>query len=296
MTTLVKVKHRSLYPQVDPKNPLNNQSGRTILITGGGSGIGLAIAKAFVTASAARVIIIGRRANVLESASEELKAIGGTTEILSRSCDITDAESLKKMWEWVKDTSGNVDTLILNAVLSNPRTSISDKTEKVWKFFEMNVLANMRLTEAFLAQGAQTGKVLINISTAGTHVNPTIRHSSAYNTTKQCFTSVLQPFADEVPVEKCQILSVHPGIIVTESTADFKDAALPWTNIDLPAGWCVWASTKQASFLHGRFLWTEWGVDELEGMKDWLLSNPGLLRMGLQGVEPVTPAAMFKVD
>lgn len=66
--------------------------------------------------------------------------------------------------------------------------------------------------------------------------------------------------------------------------------------VDLPAGWCVWASTKQASFLHGRFVWAEWGVDELEGMKDWLSSNPGFLRMGLQGVEPVTPAVMFKLD
>ena len=159
MATLVKVKRRTLYPQVDPTNLLNNQSGRTILITGGGTGIGLAIAKAFVTASAARVIIIGRRANVLESASEELKAIEGTTEILSRSCDITDAESLKKMWRWVKDVDSNVDTLILNAVLSSRSTSISDETEKVWGFFETNVLANMRLTEAFLAQGAETGNV-----------------------------------------------------------------------------------------------------------------------------------------
>ena len=33
--------------------------------------------------------------------------------------------------------------------------------------------------------------------------------------------------------------------------------------VELPAAWCVWAATKQASYLHGRFLWTDWGVDEL---------------------------------
>ena len=75
-----------------------------------------------------------------------------------------------------------------------------------------------------------TGQVLINISSAGTHLNPTIRHTSAYNTTKLCFTSVLPPYADEIPVEECQILSVHPRIIVTESTASFKDAAVPWSS------------------------------------------------------------------
>lgn len=43
-------------------------------------------------------------------------------------------------------------------------------------------------------------------------------------------------------------------------------------------------------------MWTEWGVDELEGMKDRFTRDPGFLRMGLQGVEAVTPAAMFRLD
>ena len=62
--------------------------------------------------------------------------------------------------------------------------------------------------------------------------------------------------------------------------------------IELPAAWCVWAATKQASYLHGRFLWTDWGVEELLEMKE-RFNDPGFLKLGLQGVDPVTPAAFF---
>jgi hypothetical protein len=62
--------------------------------------------------------------------------------------------------------------------------------------------------------------------------------------------------------------------------------------VELPAAWCVWAATKQASYLHGRFLWTDWGVDELLEMKE-RFNDPGFLKLGLQGVDPVTPAAFF---
>jgi len=88
MTTFVKVKHRAL----------NNQTGRTVLITREGSRLGPAIAKAFVTASAARVIIVGRRANILKSASKQFKTIEGiSTKILSQICNLTQLRSLQGM-------------------------------------------------------------------------------------------------------------------------------------------------------------------------------------------------------
>ena len=62
--------------------------------------------------------------------------------------------------------------------------------------------------------------------------------------------------------------------------------------VELPAAHCVWASTPQASFLHGRFVWTDWGVDELLEMKE-RFEDPGFLKFGLQGVDPVSPAAFF---
>lgn len=62
--------------------------------------------------------------------------------------------------------------------------------------------------------------------------------------------------------------------------------------VELPAAWCVWATTKAATFLHGRFLWTDWDVDELLDVKD-RFNDPGFLKLGLQGVDPVSPEMLF---
>lgn len=229
---LTKATHRTPYPGIDPLNPQLSkyQNGRSILITGGGAGIGLAISRAFVLASAARVIIIGRRPDVLNTAVSEFRTLSNKTEILSRVCDITNPSDLKSLWSWLETCKISIDTLILNAGVTQDTLSFLSNPEDVWKFFEGNVLANLRLTRSFLSQGSKTGKVLINISTAGIHQNPTHPGNASYNTTKLCFTAVLQPIADEVKWEECQIVSVHPGIIVTEATESFKEAKIPWSD------------------------------------------------------------------
>lgn len=58
---------------------------------------------------------------------------------------------------------------------------------------------------------------------------------------------------------------------------------VPFDEASLPGNFFVWAATKKASFLHGRFLWTNWDVEELMSMKDKFEADQGFLRPGLQG-------------
>lgn len=81
--------------------------GKRILITGGGSGLGLSMGKRFYELGA-RLVICGRRANVLEEASQEL---GGAE---THACDIRDAEAVESMLEAVWRT-GPLDGLVNNA-------------------------------------------------------------------------------------------------------------------------------------------------------------------------------------
>jgi len=57
--------------------------------------------------------------------------------------------------------------------------------------------------------------------------------------------------------------------------------------VDLPGSWSVWAATPHAAFLHGRFVWASWDVEELAQMKKEF-SDPGFLQFGLQGIPPVS--------
>ena len=78
----------------------------------------------------------------------------------------------------------------------------------------------------------------------------------------------------------------HPGFVYTPSVAEHgmtRDFA-PFDDESLPGNFLVWAATKKAAFLHGRFVWTSWDVDELYAMRSKIEADKGFLKIGLQGV------------
>jgi hypothetical protein len=80
--------------------------------------------------------------------------------------------------------------------------------------------------------------------------------------------------------------SQHPGFVFTTSVAaqGYTRDSLPFDDESLPGNFYVWAATKKAAFLHGRFVWTNWDVYELIAMKPKIEADKGFLKVGLQGV------------
>ena len=62
--------------------------------------------------------------------------------------------------------------------------------------------------------------------------------------------------------------------------------------VALPAAFAVWASTKQAAFLHGRFVWANWDMEELVNRRTEF-KDPGFLKLGLQGSEYIDIRTIF---
>jgi hypothetical protein len=62
---------------------------------------------------------------------------------------------------------------------------------------------------------------------------------------------------------------------------------------DLPGDYSVWASTPAASFLHGRFVWANWDIEELIQRKAEIEADDGVLKVGVQGVEHVDIGNIF---
>jgi ketoreductase len=116
-------------------------NGQVALVTGGGVGIGRAIAQALV-ANHVQIAICGRRLEELDRTAQELKQMGG--EVLPFSCDVTQREDVERTVQSVVKHFGRLDILINNAGASG-RTPIQDPDDAKW----LNIIA-VNLTGTYL--------------------------------------------------------------------------------------------------------------------------------------------------
>lgn len=163
-TNFTKTIHRSSYPAIDPTRPEISQEGRTVLITGGGTGIGLSIAKSFTKAGAKTVIIVGRTESVLDEAKKEIgqeaQNAGKVTQIIAQVLDVTDQSAVAALWSGLKNKDVGVDVLVLNAAKFSPWKSLFEVgSDEVWSMFEANVRGPLMMAEAFSKQGGDKHKV-----------------------------------------------------------------------------------------------------------------------------------------
>ncbi|KAL6821457.1 hypothetical protein V8C40DRAFT_267797 [Trichoderma camerunense] len=289
----IKNIRKAAYPTIDPQRPENSQAGRTVLITGGHSGIGYAISKAFISANAKRIIIFGRRADVLESAGEQLtaeaKELGSPTIVDTRSGDIADPASVKKLFSGLKEDGITLDVLVLNAATGGTSKKMVDMPlDEFWGDYHINVRSTFDLIQHFYHQKSGGPKYVVNLSTLIAYVWH-LSGKPSYGLTKNASLGIAQQFAQEHEAEEMQIVSFHPGAVLTPmSRADGFDESSPinWDNENLPAALSVWAATPAAAFLHGRFIWSNWDADELRSGEAAKLidSDPNYLRIGVSGL------------
>ncbi|KAJ3755535.1 short-chain dehydrogenase/reductase [Lentinula raphanica] len=301
--SVTKTYHRDTYPAISPTKPSLSQAGRAVLITGGGGGIGFEIARSFAKASASKVIIVGRRGPVLDAAAAKLREEfkGSPTEFLTRQGDIGDDEFISSLWDFLNSQNIFVRVLVLNAAHVTPFGPDTLKLDKrdIMEAFNVNVGGNFQMTVKFVNQALRPAGQqlnLINVSTAGIHMIPS-PNQTTYTTTKAAFTTLVGRIADEHPVEDIQIISYHPGAIYSEGASKVVDKGLlNWDEFALPADYAVWAASPEASWLHGRFVWAHWDVDELkadENIAKLLEQEKGFLRVAVQGLSEVNIKAML---
>ena len=152
---VTKTLHSEPYPAVSPLRPEVSQAGRTILITGGGTGIGFAIARAFAQAGAATVVIAGRRAAVIDAAVSKLSSefASRSLKVLGLLCDVGDSSSIDALWASFGEKGLIIDTLVLNAAMpSGPKPILEVGADGVSAGLLINVHGNVRLIERLYKQ------------------------------------------------------------------------------------------------------------------------------------------------
>ncbi|KAM0464766.1 hypothetical protein ACHAPV_002602 [Trichoderma viride] len=286
--------HKSSYPAISPSRPALSQAGRTVLITGGSGGIGYGIALAFAAAGAEKVIIVGREEAKQKEAVASLAREAGLeskTKFEGRAALPNKPESIDSLWDSLEAEGVHVDVLVLNAAVTGSATvsSMWDAGwEATWEQFIVHVRSLNHYSERFWKQSSDKKKYLVNVATSAIHDWPAGEATKIYGLTKNSGVLLLQQLARDTPVSKMQIVNFHPGAILSTGAKSYgaTERSLDWDDISLPSSVAVWAASDEAAFLHGRFIWSAWDVEELQSgqLGERIETDEQYLRIGVHGV------------
>ena len=173
---------------------MNSNLNKVALVTGAGTGIGKAAAKALLNGGF-QVVLTGRN---LEKLNKAIQDIGGNSQnCLALACDVGRPEQVKQLFSEIQKHFGRIDVLFNNAGMGAPAIPMEDLSYEQW----MNVV-NANLCGAFLcsqeairmmkAQSPQGGRIINNGSISAHAPRPM---SAPYSSTKHAITGLTKSIA-----------------------------------------------------------------------------------------------------
>ena len=186
--------------------------GQTAVITGGGTGIGEGIARAFA-AEGCRVAICGRREEVLQQAAE---AWDGEPPFLYHTVDISDQESVTDLFSWVAAELGSVDILVNSAGTNVKTRSMVEMEPQQWdQIMAINASGAYYCMHAVLPQMRERGGgLIVNISSIAGKRSSALG-GVAYSASKFAMTALGTAVANEVAEQGIRVTNVYPGEVNT---------------------------------------------------------------------------------
>jgi len=192
---------------------MSTLQGKVVWITGAGSGIGLAGARALAGAGAT-VIMSGRRADVLERESAGVRSSSGAAEV--QPLDVSDPVAVKQVAEAILARHGKVDILVNSAGLNNPQRYWRDQTVESWdQVIRINLDGTFYCTQAVIgAMRARKDGIVINISSwAGKYTSALV--GAAYNGSKHAVVSLTETINMEECVNGIRACAICPAEVAT---------------------------------------------------------------------------------
>ena len=184
-------------------------AGRTALVTGGGSGLGRAIALAFA-AEGANVVVAGRTEGTLKETVGLIEDAGGTA--VAVAADVTRSADLAALVAATVERFGSLDVAVNNAGVLRAGQPVADLPEEDWRtLLDINVTGVLLALQAEVRQmrTQPDGGAIVNVSsTLGAHIRP---GTTAYATTKAAVSVLTKGAAAEHMRDGVRINAVSPG-------------------------------------------------------------------------------------
>jgi NAD(P)-dependent dehydrogenase (short-subunit alcohol dehydrogenase family) len=244
--------------------------GKVAIVTGGGRGIGKAIARRFVEAGA-HVVIASRKLENLQATAKELASLPGS--VIPIACHVGQKAQIEELVRRTRTELGSIDILVNNSATNigqGPALAVED--EMLDKMVEINIKAALRLIRlivpAMIEQGR--GGSIINIaSVAGLRPQP---GGLLYSFTKAGLIMMTRSWAQEFGSHNIRVNAIAPGLVQTDFSEFFwKDetrrrqyeATTPLRRIGQPAeiaGLALYLASEESSFVTGQVMVADGGM------------------------------------
>ena len=291
--------HDDIYPATDPTKSDLSQLSKVVLITGSGRGIGRSIALRYAECQVACIIICSRTISELDEVESSIRKLNSTVKVHKLTVDVTNNSQVLAAIETVKKEEGRLDILVNNAGATSLWVPLADgEPEDYWKTWEINMKGTYLMLHASLPLMVETAKAhgTVNIVIT-TSIGALVRipGASAYQISKLALLRLGEFVVDEYGDKGVNCFSVHPGAVLTDMAKDI-DAIRPckyivlnaalWIYLtrdldltdspNLCAGFMVWLTKGNRSWLNGRYLSSTWDVEELEAKRNEIVEGDKL--------------------
>lgn len=194
------------------KQTIKKMNKKIAIVTGGASGIGLAIAEKFVTNNI-QTIVIGRSEEKLKAAKEKLGELCAVV-----SFDLTHLSEIPALVNRLYDEYGNIDILVNNAGINMKKELVDVTDEDFQRIILTNVNCIFSLTREVVKRMIEKGKgSIVNISSMASQYG--IPKVIAYTASKSAIEGMTRAMAVELSPKGIRINCIAPGFIATEMSA-----------------------------------------------------------------------------
>jgi NAD(P)-dependent dehydrogenase (short-subunit alcohol dehydrogenase family) len=251
-------------------NSLFTMSGKTVLVTGAGGGIGAAITAAFLE-SGATVVATDANKDALE---KTLATVKGGDRVVALAMDVTSEPDIGRVMDTVAERFGRIDVLVNNAGVKSGETLLSGDKAKIDRTMEINsgavLLCSKLVVNRFMKDG---GGRIVNIGSSLSSQGAVFNYQAGG--ADYCFSKAVVHDLTKLLAYECAPLGINvngvaPGIIDTpmhgrprEETEARHAGRIPLGRVGTPedvAGLAVFLSTPAATYITGQIVHVNGGM------------------------------------